>query len=228
MAKSISEEELQLRKRSRRRLIGAIALVAAVVIFLPLILDNEPKQTSRDIDIKIPSPSGDNFISKIVPLGASPPPVTLPAASAPAAVNPPAAPVTPAVSEPPKAESAPAAKSEPAPKQAAKPAAKPAARKSEPAPKAVEKPQSAPKSRAEEKGADSFVVQVAALNDAAKARQMEQQLAGAGIKAYTEAVPTAKGKVTRVRTGPFKTREEAEKMRDKLKSMGLSGNIVPK
>ena len=30
MAKSISEEELQLRKRARRRLIGAIALVAMV------------------------------------------------------------------------------------------------------------------------------------------------------------------------------------------------------
>jgi len=36
MAKSISEEELQLRKRARRRLVGAIALVTIVAVFLPM------------------------------------------------------------------------------------------------------------------------------------------------------------------------------------------------
>jgi len=226
MAKSISEEELQLKKRARRRLIGAVALVAAVVIFLPMVLDSEPKPANHDITVKIPSPDSDNFISKIVPLGApAPQPVSPPAASSPAAVDnpPPAAPaVTPAPAAPP-APAPPPAKSEPAPK----PAAKPETKKSAPAPKAVEKSQSAPTSKTNEKSAGNFVVQVAALNDAAKAKQMEQQLAGAGIKAYTEGVPTTKGKVTRVRVGPFKTREEAEKMRDKLKSIGLSGNIVP-
>ena len=73
-----------------------------------------------------------------------------------------------------------------------------------------------------------FVVQVAALNDADKARQMQEQIAAAGVKSYTEVVPTAKGNGTRVRAGPFTSREEAEKMRDQLKAMGLNGNIVPK
>ena len=80
----------------------------------------------------------------------------------------------------------------------------------------------------EVKNAGVFVVQVAALNDADKARQMQEQIAAAGVKSYTEVVPTTKGSVTRVRAGPFASRDEAEKVRDKLKDLGLTGNIAPK
>jgi len=54
MAKATSDEELQLKKRARRRLVGAIALVLIVVVFLPMFLDNEPKPLSQDIAINIP------------------------------------------------------------------------------------------------------------------------------------------------------------------------------
>ena len=53
MAKAISSEELLLKKRARRRLVGAIALVLIVVVFLPMILDNEPRQMSQDVSIHI-------------------------------------------------------------------------------------------------------------------------------------------------------------------------------
>jgi DedD protein len=43
------------KKRARRRLVGAIALVLAAVIGLPMILDSEPKPLGDDINIKIPS-----------------------------------------------------------------------------------------------------------------------------------------------------------------------------
>ena len=56
MAKPVTEEELQLKKRARRRLVGAVALVAVVAAVLPMVLDSEPKPTSRDINIRIPSP----------------------------------------------------------------------------------------------------------------------------------------------------------------------------
>jgi DedD protein len=56
MAKEISSEELQLKKRARRRLVGAISLVLIVIVFLPMILDNEPRQMSQDISINIPPP----------------------------------------------------------------------------------------------------------------------------------------------------------------------------
>ena len=43
------------KKRARRRLVGAIALVLAVIIGLPMILDSEPKPLADDIAIQIPS-----------------------------------------------------------------------------------------------------------------------------------------------------------------------------
>src|SRR3954470_17105927 len=78
MAKSISDEELQLRKRARRRLIGAIALVTMIAVFLPMVLDHEPKPAHQDISIQIPSPNASgNFTSKIVPVApASPQPAS--------------------------------------------------------------------------------------------------------------------------------------------------------
>ena len=71
-----------------------------------------------------------------------------------------------------------------------------------------------------------FVVQVIALADAGKAKQMQDQISAAGIKSYTEVVKTAKGDVTRVRAGPFATRQAAEKAREQLKALGMSGNIA--
>ncbi len=72
------------------------------------------------------------------------------------------------------------------------------------------------------------MVQVAALTDPDKAKQMRDQIAATGVKAYTEVVPTAKGNVTRVRAGPFASRTDADKARAKLKATGLTGNVIPK
>lgn len=43
------------KKRARRRLIGAVALVLAAVIGLPMLLESEPKPVADDIAIQIPS-----------------------------------------------------------------------------------------------------------------------------------------------------------------------------
>jgi DedD protein len=43
------------KKRARRRLIGAVALVLAAVIGLPMLFDSEPKPLADDINIQIPS-----------------------------------------------------------------------------------------------------------------------------------------------------------------------------
>jgi len=49
------ETALPEKKRARRRLIGAVALVLAAVIGLPMIFDSEPKPGSQKISIEIPS-----------------------------------------------------------------------------------------------------------------------------------------------------------------------------
>jgi len=208
MARPISDEELQLRKRARRRLIGAIVAVTAVVVALPMILDNEPKPVNQDIDIRIPSPdSGLPFTSKVVPVpdaGTEPKPST------------PAKPAPESKPEPPRgAQNNTAAKPQPAPptQDAAK---APAPAKPEPAP-----------AKAAGAASGQYVVQVVALSDARKAKQMQQQIVATGVKSYTEVVKTARGDVTRVRAGPFATREAAEKAQQKLKSAGFEGKVVP-
>ncbi len=56
MAKQQTDDELNLRRKARRRLIGAIALTLAVVVILPMVLDREPNTTGKDIDLSIPDP----------------------------------------------------------------------------------------------------------------------------------------------------------------------------
>jgi len=74
----------------------------------------------------------------------------------------------------------------------------------------------------------AYVVQVAALADAGKAKELEKRMAGAGVKTYTEVITTSTGEVTRVRAGPYATKDAAEKARVQLKKAGLEGKIVPK
>ena len=53
--KSSSDTALPEKKRARRRLIGAVALVLAAIIGLPMLFDSEQKPVSSDIAIQIPS-----------------------------------------------------------------------------------------------------------------------------------------------------------------------------
>jgi DedD protein len=231
MARAISDEEIQLKRRARRRLIGAVVLVTAIIVVLPMVLDSEPKSNDQEIKVQIPSTDSGAFApkvaptapgAKVAPKAVDPAPAKAPEGAKSAAVTP-GAPEKPAVikeaateapKEAPKPEAPkPTLKAETdLPKETpAKPAAKPAAKKAKSAAKAPE---------------GKFVVQVIALADAGRAKEMQGQIAAAGIKSYTEVVKTAKGDVTRVRAGPFATRQQAEKARDQLKALGMSGNIA--
>jgi DedD protein len=67
-----------------------------------------------------------------------------------------------------------------------------------------------------------FVLQVAALSDQGKVDELRSKLKNAGISSFTQ--KTASG-ITRVRLGPFSSKEEAEKVKAKLSSMGLDGRL---
>ena len=64
-------EELELKKRARRRLVGAIVLVLLVVTLVPLVLDNEPRQIGDDVEINIISTTKvqDSTVAKDSDLG---------------------------------------------------------------------------------------------------------------------------------------------------------------
>jgi DedD protein len=242
MARSTSDEEVQLKKRARRRLVGAVVLATAVAVVLPMVLDTEPKPVSQNVNIQIPSPDSPAYAPKAdvsaetgkdTAPAASEPAKPAPAQAEPKAALPPVAgsqaPELPKAALPVKAPEPPKAapeapKAVEAPKAPVKEAAKPVAKEAaKPAPKATPA-----KDHAKAAANARFVVQIAALADTAKAKQLQQKVAGTGVKAYTEVVHTAKGSVTRVRAGPYDTREAAEKARGRLKSAGLDGKVVPR
>ena len=45
-----------LKKRARRRLIGAVALALLAAIVLPMVMDHQPAPQLKDIQVRIPSP----------------------------------------------------------------------------------------------------------------------------------------------------------------------------
>ncbi len=229
MARAISDEELQLKRRARRRLIGAVVLVTAIIVILPMVLDSEPKAPGQEVSVKIPSPDSAAFTSKVAPTPAAPPESkTVPKAPEPKpAAKPLVEEARKIAAAPPVVEAPPAAKE--TPKEVPKPALKAETELSKAPPaKAPAKPAAKKPKPAAKPAAGKFVVQVIALADAERAKQMQGQIAAAGIKSYTEVVKTAKGDVTRVRAGPFATRQAAEKAREQLKALGMSGNIATK
>lgn len=110
MAKqSVSEEEIQLRKRARRRLVGAVALTILAAIFLPMVFDDQQKPVGN-VQIQIPD---EKTAAPFSPLPVSTPPAAsnpAPVAKQPPPIKPApikAAPVKPAVEKAAKAEKKP-------------------------------------------------------------------------------------------------------------------------
>ncbi|SCX84975.1 DedD protein [Nitrosospira sp. Nl5] len=207
MAKTVSEEEIQLRKRARRRLVGAITLAAAAVVILPMVLDSKPEQRNQEIDIRIPAEdSADEFVPGTAPR-MEPPATAVPQQSATG------------VQQEERVESRPPVK----PSQSrAEPVGKLAG-----AGKASDSAAEAGSTKAA--AAEQFVVQLGAFSDPAKARQQQQSLISKDArKVYTETLKADKGEITRVRVGPFRTREEAEGAREKLKKLGFDGVVTDK
>ncbi|TXI29025.1 MAG: SPOR domain-containing protein [Nitrosomonas oligotropha] len=244
MNKNISEEELLLRKRARRRLVGATMLVLAAVIVLPAIFD-EPKGGSekQEIAINLPAVKNNRNDSALKEESvsrefsgmddeASP---ELPGKSKAGTQHHdeysgmsndqkriPIPGIKPKFDRRPVAV-APEVKNNAAVNTAAAvpaPVSAPAATSASPSATAsVAVPVDAAK---------AFVVQLGAFSDQAKAKQQQANLLSSGFKAYTETLKVDHNEVTRVRIGPFTTRSAAEAELKKLKKIGLDGVVAPK
>lgn len=242
-----NQDAIELKRRARRRLVGAIALVVFVVIVLPIIFDHEPKSLTQDLSIQIPSQdSGKGAIKSVSPpveqVVANPEPSPSPMPSQPA----------PAVSAALPAQGAPVS----APQEQAKPArnadqaevpkvdapkvdvpkvdaSKPEKKVAEPktaskAAKDSSKPASPPvaKDDAPEaaKAQAGFYVPLGVFSKPENVRQVQSKVSAAGFKSYSE--KNSGSSQTKVRAGPFATREAAENARDKLKSAGMDVGSV--
>ena len=54
MASPPSTEASEIRRRGRQRLIGAIAIVVSLIVFVPMILDSEPRPARNEPALGIP------------------------------------------------------------------------------------------------------------------------------------------------------------------------------
>jgi len=236
------DTHLELKKSARRRLVGAAALALFAAIVLPMVMDHEPKPPAQDIQVRIPGQESGTFTSRILPGKTA---STTPLPPPPAATKP-AEPVAEAKPEAP-APKPDAAKAEPAKPEAAKPEAKLEGKAeakpdvkpdSKPVPvakpelaKAAEKPPvKEEKARAEAalNGKEQWVVQLGAYKDAGNVKHLLDKLKQMGVAAYTEKFDSPQGPRTRVRAGPFTSREAAEKARVRIKTIGVDGPVAPK
>lgn len=247
-----NDAQLQLKKRARRRLIGAVFFVSVVAIVLPTIMDQEPRQQVQDVEIKIPGQDDKPFAPRFAAAGNDKPaeaPVVVEKAVEKSVEKPVAVP------PPPPVDKAPAKAAE---KPAEKPVEKPAAKPEKPADKVADKSAKAPAKTPEktpEKPADKaktddakraagllagqpeakpaakggeYLVLIGAFASDDNVRNLKAKLGELGIKTYSESLETPQGRKTRVRAGPFANREAADKALDKMKKIGVSGVVAAK
>jgi len=243
------------KRRARRRLIGSIALVLGIIVFLPMVFDSGPRPISDDIVVQIPEPN--------TPFAGSPAPAAPAAPDTPGAVAPTApdaaSPSDPQTDAPPaKAEAEAERPKASAPARTSSPAASasiPAPTAQTPARDTTAAATSAPAATAataataasEADGARAlallegrapetrptappakaaYALQIGAFTSAEAVRDVRNRLTGAGLVSYTEVIATQQGKRTRVRVGPFATRESADQARSKVRALGLDATVV--
>ena len=247
---SVSSEAqaADLRVRARRRLAGAVALVLAAVVILPMLLDSEPAPVSSKIPIKIPdrnAPFQPNLSDPVASNGASAPaPGASAAVAAPATTTPPGTsalvptppakpegkprvdPAAPTKTDPPKVEaakptpnSAPTNRSDDGARAVALLEGRPTAESSSP-PGAVTTP------KAPTRG--NFVVQAVSLDASADAQAQKNKLLAAGVgNAFVDGPVDVGGKARyRVRVGPFPSREAAQAAQTRLRTLGYDGAFI--
>jgi DedD protein len=236
-ARGVDDDVQRARTRARRRLVGAIVLVAIGVAILPMVYDAEPRPVPADIPIEIPRKDAAA-------------PLAVPAPRVPAAA--PTAPGDAAGADAPKAGTAregaadasrsPAAEAAKAPvagapkegvgKEGGKDSVKEpgkdtgkdtASRDAERARALLDGKASATAPAAD---AARVVVQVGAFADPASARDAVERVQKLGLKAYTQVVQTEAGPRTRVRIGPFATREEAQKAQARTEAAGIKSAVM--
>lgn len=240
-----NEQELNLKKRARRRLVGAIALVLLMVIVLPQVLQDRAAHTQQET-IKITMPEtavshkqeasaqsqGNDAVSGNDTVQKDEAAPTVEAHAYTDDTLPPEPALDNLIASK-EAESQAEAASKPVPapvvaKVENKKAPEVKTAEIKPVPvKPVEKTETKTAVvKAEPKSAESFTVQVGVYSDMANVKRIQDQLKQAGYSPATEKVTTAKGESVRLKAGNFKSREDAVKALDKLKSIGLSGIVI--
>jgi len=249
---SPNDLELALKKRARRRLVGALALVLFIVIVLPMMLQDRAALAPQEaIKIRMPDDDTHQQIQKVetnvVPIesqaevAAMSKPVmseTVKSGSpADTEIDNPVQSESAKESSEIKKESADEKKVED--RKSVKKAelttaeAKKAEVKSTKAKVSEIKKSEGKESEGKESEAkatptngESFTIQVGVFSDIANVKQLQARLKQVGLDSHTESITTQKGEKIRLRAGHFNSRQEAAYALTKLQAADLTGIII--
>ena len=222
-----SDPILPEKKRARRRLVGAIAITLTAFIVLPMLFDSEPPTDAQNLLIDIPSrdstpvaAAGEKANKPEQKTPSAAPKSTEKSSEAPGKSS-----EAPAASDAKKAGTPPPAAKET--QAAAKPqtAAKPQAEKADDDPigQLIEKTTSTKENEKQNR----FVVQVAAVSAADKAKELQDRLKKAGLTSYTQKVTLNDGSERiRVRIGPMASKKELDNTCARLSQLKLPCTLV--
>lgn len=201
------DPQTALKKRARRRLVGAAALALLAIIVLPMIMDPETEPAGDEIQVRIPSQEGSQAATRSIGPAAKPAATveeSVEMAPAPLVVAP-----SPSEASPPE--------SEPAAPEAETPAAKPTDEASRVKEILADKVESAASA-----GGPAYFVQVGAFSNANSADTLSKKIRDQGFEAYTRKI----GSTTRVRIGPYPDRKSAEGAAARLARQGYKGVVM--
>ncbi len=203
---SAADQELVLKKRARRRLVGALALVLLMVTLLPLVLkDRSQEKVKEQVKITLP---GD--IS-------SPVPVSSETQDVPSDFD---SKVIPGetVQDQPDPEAS-GHDSEAAPGQATTVLSSEQTVRS--THEATQKTEASNSNTGKK-----FYIQVGVFSELANVKRLQAKLSELGYSSATEKINTPNGQKIRLRTQVFTGRDEAATALEKIKDAGLTGMVV--
>jgi DedD protein len=249
-----NDQALDLKKRARRRLVGAIALVIIMIIVLPMVIkDRAAPEVAKD-DIKISMPATlaavesnqqalpqSNTAEHHTEQTTTPAPVV---SATELVVNmPDKANSTVPINDVSMAESI-EKTPEPivAPKEIKKPEVKTTENQSvqekhnqkpaeiKPVVTKLAETKSADVKKNEEVKVEAkngdFTIQIGVYSDAANVAQLQAKLKAAGFTSRTEKVSTPKGEKIRLRVGKYSTRQDAADALTTLNASGMTGMVI--
>jgi len=202
------------KQRARRRLIGAVVLLAVAIIVLPIIFEHKPRPVSEDIGVKVANGPAQSQKPKVEPRKADPLPPAPAAARNDAALDAGEEIVNAAVASP----SSSAAKPADAKPAEVKVADKPAEVKS------TDKPAAKPADKAS--GSGKYLILIGAFASEERAKNWLAKLKESKVPAYVEKKTLADGERNLLRAGPFSDREAAEAAEKRVRAIGLTSKLV--
>lgn len=239
----------ELRIKARRRLAGAVALILAAVVVLPMLLDSEPAPVASNIPIRIPdrqTPFQPHLSEPDTPASSAATASTTGQEAPSSDAQRTASQSLPAATTPPAVTS-----TQVKPDSTTKPAVTTGSETTKAAPAT---PPAAPSSTAQQRRDDSaralallegrtpvasapspkppvrgnFVVQAMSLDSAAEAQKQRNVLISAGLNnAFVDGPVDVNGRPKyRVRVGPFQSREAAQAAQTRLRTQGYGGAFI--